>query len=83
MWTEKEVGEYLAATLQDTDNWPVIGDPIRGFGLFTQVTEPMIVAFVARLDDLAKKRREYLKAQRKRNRASKRGLGAIDFKISG
>ena len=64
-WTEKEVGEYMAATLLDSNVRPLVGDPIRGFDHFYTVTPEIKSAFSARIDELERKRREYIKSQRK------------------
>lgn len=80
-WTETECGEYMAGVLIDSNVRPLVGDPIRGFDPYNTVTPAIKEAFQARIDDLERKRRDYLKARRRRDRASRRGLNAIDFNL--
>jgi hypothetical protein len=81
IWTEEEIGRYLAAISIDSKHAVLIGDRIRGFEPFVTITPNIHKAYTARRDDLERKRREYMKRQRKSIRASRRGLGAIDFNL--
>ena len=71
-WTESEVGRYLAATSLDSRHIFLLGDPIRGFGPFTSITQPILDAYADRTIDLERKRRAYAAKYRRSKRADRK-----------